>query len=34
VDLDLLEPRGISLSPDFFESLHGVFGRSDFIDLS
>jgi DNA polymerase-3 subunit alpha len=33
ITLDVTEPQGIELSPDFFESLHVLFGRSDFIEM-
>ncbi|MGE0764353.1 MAG: DNA polymerase III subunit alpha [Bdellovibrionales bacterium] len=34
VDLDLIEPRGVSLSPEFMESLYSVYGRADFVELA
>lgn len=33
VTLDVLEPKGVSPSGDFFEDLHGLFGRTDFIEI-
>lgn len=33
VTLDVLDPKGICPSGDFFEDLHGLFGRTDFIEV-
>ncbi len=33
VTLDVLEPKGINPSGEFFEDLHGLFGRTDFIEI-
>ena len=33
VTLGLLEPQGIEPSSEFFEGLHGLFGRTDFVEI-
>ena len=33
VTLGVTEPGGVTLSNQFFEDLHGVFGRTDFIEI-
>lgn len=33
VTLGVLEPEGVSPSNEFFEGLHGLFGRTDFVEI-
>ncbi len=33
VTLDVLEPVGVNPSKEFFEDLHGLFGRTDFVEI-
>lgn len=33
VTMSVLEPQGISPSQEFFEGLHGLFGRTDFVEI-
>jgi DNA polymerase-3 subunit alpha len=33
VTLEVLDPQGVSPSSEFFEDLHGLFGRTDFVEI-